>query len=169
MEKDYYIVDVRVGCIAVYLKSREGDTNGCHKDDDRNVFYKEGLFKNGEWFISEQDIKEAEKICDKLNNNIDNAVFYKIKAFNVFRNYRRNRVIFNKIKKKYDDKGKMLDFCSIDAEIYFSLSLQERVFFGDIRRMILSKKIDSYFHYMQEIRSHFKYCVLKHKEYLLSI
>ncbi|HAO4783514.1 hypothetical protein K9P34_08905 [Salmonella enterica subsp. enterica serovar Enteritidis] len=34
-----WVVDVRGGCVAVYEDGRQGDTNGCHFDDDRNIAY----------------------------------------------------------------------------------------------------------------------------------
>ncbi len=70
MKNDKYIVDLRIGCVAVYLESREGDTNGCHSDDQRNVFYRKGeKDNNGNWFVPDSYLKEAEDFCTKLNNN----------------------------------------------------------------------------------------------------
>lgn len=34
-----WVADIRGGCAAVYPESREGDTPGCHSDDDRNITF----------------------------------------------------------------------------------------------------------------------------------
>lgn len=34
-----WIVDIRGGCVAVYQHGRQEDTNGRHRDDDRNIAY----------------------------------------------------------------------------------------------------------------------------------
>ncbi|WP_065649205.1 hypothetical protein [Pantoea eucrina] len=34
-----WINDVRGGCVAVYQDGRQEDTQGCHRDDERNIAY----------------------------------------------------------------------------------------------------------------------------------
>lgn len=34
-----WISDVRGGCVAVYQDGRQEDTQGCHRDDERNIAY----------------------------------------------------------------------------------------------------------------------------------
>jgi hypothetical protein len=51
-----WVADFRGGCLAVYPKSRKGDTPGLHSEDDRNIHYSDrGASYNGErWLMSEQ-------------------------------------------------------------------------------------------------------------------
>jgi len=37
--KGPWISDVRGGCVAVYQDGRQEDTQGCHRDDERNIAY----------------------------------------------------------------------------------------------------------------------------------
>lgn len=67
-----YFVDIRSGCGAVRDRQHP-DYNesypGLHSDTPDVVLYKHGL-KNtefGGWEMSEEDIKELEELCDKLN------------------------------------------------------------------------------------------------------
>ncbi|MFP2385843.1 hypothetical protein [Enterobacter ludwigii] len=34
-----WILDKRVACVAIYPDGRQGDTEGCHSDDERNIAY----------------------------------------------------------------------------------------------------------------------------------
>lgn len=34
-----WIIDIRGGCVAVYQDGRQEDTQGCHRDDERNIAY----------------------------------------------------------------------------------------------------------------------------------
>lgn len=56
-----WVADVRSGCVAVYPKGREGDTPGCHADDDRNIHYssKGSKFNGMYWKMDEQAVNDA--------------------------------------------------------------------------------------------------------------
>ena len=63
--KGVWIADIRGGCCAVYEKSRESDTQGCHFDDDRNIYYSShGASYNGHhWIMSPESIANAHLIA----------------------------------------------------------------------------------------------------------
>jgi hypothetical protein len=71
---DEYIVDERVGCVAVYLKSREDEANGCHADDKRNIFYAAGVRdSNGAWSVPRELIDQAHAVCKEANERLHKA------------------------------------------------------------------------------------------------
>jgi hypothetical protein len=69
--KDRYFLDLRIGCAAVRDRQHP-DYNesypGLHVDTPDVVLYKHGL-KIAEvgWEMREEDIKELQDLCDKLN------------------------------------------------------------------------------------------------------
>lgn len=73
-DKEKLICDKRNGCIAVYKESRQHDTRGCHKDDDRNIIYssKNAAFNPSTgWTMDEetqQIIKDMVDAYNKINN-----------------------------------------------------------------------------------------------------
>jgi len=74
-----YFIDERIGCVAV--RDKEGtdpEYPGLHPDTHGVVFYRSGTYETGTcpschqesrkgWSVSEDDIKEAKALCDKLN------------------------------------------------------------------------------------------------------
>ena len=64
--KGEWIADLRSGCCAVYPKKNEGDTNGCHQYDKRNIFYSNKGCKydekNGYWTMSQEEQANAQLI-----------------------------------------------------------------------------------------------------------
>ena len=78
---DRYIVDSRVGCVAVYLESRADDTSGCHADDKRNIYYRIGIrSEDGEWYLPADLLMEAEKVCKEANEKLAAKPINEIKA-----------------------------------------------------------------------------------------
>jgi hypothetical protein len=71
--KDRYIADIRSGCCAVYLKSRKGDTNGCHQYDDRNIWFSSDGAKyvegpdGGHWTLPRRTIRACRKAARQAN------------------------------------------------------------------------------------------------------
>ena len=68
--KGGWIADIRVGCCAVYPKDRAGDTNGCHKDDERNIYFSGKATKNeklGSWDLDEESKANAYLISAASN------------------------------------------------------------------------------------------------------
>jgi hypothetical protein len=63
-----FIVDRRVGCVAVYHSNDSEDTNGCHIDDHRNVFYSVGVREGNSWTINKHQVISAEMVCSLLND-----------------------------------------------------------------------------------------------------
>ena len=51
-----WMADIRSGCLAVYQESKQDQTPGCHRDDERNIYYSnKGAFFNGlHWTMDEQ-------------------------------------------------------------------------------------------------------------------
>ena len=51
-----WLADIRGGCLAVYQESKQDQTPGCHRDDERNIYYSnKGAFFNGlHWTMDEQ-------------------------------------------------------------------------------------------------------------------
>lgn len=69
--KDRYFLDLRIGCAAVRDRQHP-DYNesypGLHVDTPDVVLYKHGLKASGPgWIVSDEDIKELQDLCDKLN------------------------------------------------------------------------------------------------------
>ncbi|MBE0468261.1 MAG: hypothetical protein IBX55_01965 [Methyloprofundus sp.] len=80
---DEYIVDERVGCVAVYLKSRADETPGCHADDDRNIFYAVGVRdSNGAWAVPQELLDRAAIVCKEANERLKPMDAMKCEQFN---------------------------------------------------------------------------------------
>lgn len=80
---DEYIVDERIGCVAVYLKSRADETNGCHADDDRNIFYAVGVLdSNGAWTVPQELVDQATVVCKESNERLKPQDAMKCEQFN---------------------------------------------------------------------------------------
>lgn len=63
--KDRYFVDVRVGCAAIRDRQHPGYDEsypGLHWNTPDVIAYKHGMS-----VVSEEDVKELEDLCDKLN------------------------------------------------------------------------------------------------------
>lgn len=69
--KDRYFVDVRVGCAAIRDREHpdyDESYPGLHWDTPDVIVYKWGLNIPGSgWSVTEEDVKELEDLCDKLN------------------------------------------------------------------------------------------------------
>ena len=39
MKREKLVCDKRSGCVAIYKESQQEETNGCHRDDERNIAY----------------------------------------------------------------------------------------------------------------------------------
>jgi len=63
--KGPWIADIRGGCCAVYAESREGDTAGCHSDDERNIFFSRNCaeYNGNYWVMSDESIANANLIA----------------------------------------------------------------------------------------------------------
>lgn len=60
--KGPWVVDIRGGCVAVYQDGRQDETNGCHRDDDRNIAYS---MKGAAYSTEERHWKMDEAaVCD---------------------------------------------------------------------------------------------------------
>lgn len=69
--KDRYFLDIRIGCAAVRDRQHpdyDESYPGLHGDTPDVVLYKHGseVAKVG-WEMREEDIKELQDLCDKLN------------------------------------------------------------------------------------------------------
>ena len=74
-----YFVDIRGGCVAVRDRiNTDSDYNGLHNDTDGVVKFWDGTLTKikcphcnqtmrTEWTVSDEDIKQAEDLCHKLN------------------------------------------------------------------------------------------------------
>ena len=77
--KGKWIADIRTGCCAVYPESRENYTNGCHNDDDRNIFYssKGSNYNGNHWDIPDEEkanailISKAPEMLEMLKNILE--------------------------------------------------------------------------------------------------
>jgi len=64
--REKLVCDLRGGCVAIYLESRKDDTNGCHKDDARNIaFSDKGAKFNGSYW--EMDEATQNLFTDMVN------------------------------------------------------------------------------------------------------
>ncbi len=67
MTEQPYIVDARVGCVAVY----RGPMRECLSDgrEDDFVFYRQGKRDGfcGAWQLPSEAVREAHTVCDRLN------------------------------------------------------------------------------------------------------
>lgn len=63
--KGPWLADTRGGCCAVYEASRADDTNGCHSDDDRNIYYsnRDAKYNGLHWEMSEEATANAHLIA----------------------------------------------------------------------------------------------------------
>lgn len=68
--REKLICDCRGGCVAIYPASRKDDTNGCHKDDTRNIAYsdKGAMFNGSFWTMDESTQKIFAEIVEAYNN-----------------------------------------------------------------------------------------------------
>lgn len=68
---DRYFLDIRVGCAAVRDRkhpSYDETYPGLHQDTPDVVLYKHGRnIKDVGWVVVDEDIKELQLLCDKLN------------------------------------------------------------------------------------------------------
>ena len=60
-----WVADLRGGCCAVYPESNIDDTNGCHFDDERNIYYssKGAKFNGNYWDMCEEARANAHLIA----------------------------------------------------------------------------------------------------------
>lgn len=71
--EDRYFLDIRVGCGAVRDRQNQNydpTYPGLHSDTPDVVLYKHGIqisSHSGGWEMREEDIKELQDLCDKLN------------------------------------------------------------------------------------------------------
>lgn len=68
--KDRYLLDIRNGCGAVidtHHPDYDSSYPGLHSDTSGVVLYKHGFRGKGGWEIGEEDIRELQDLCDKLN------------------------------------------------------------------------------------------------------
>lgn len=66
-----WMADLRNGCCAIYPKVLEGETNGCHSYDERNIFYSAKGAKPDEkqgWIMDEETQANAERIVHCVNH-----------------------------------------------------------------------------------------------------
>lgn len=70
---DEYIVDERVGCVAVYLKSRADETPGCHADDRRNIFFAMGERNADGWTVPQEKLDQAAAVCKEANERLKSS------------------------------------------------------------------------------------------------
>ncbi len=86
--KGKWIADIRTGCCAVYPENRIQDTNGCHFDDERNIFYsnKNAKYNGNNWEMCEESkanallISKAPEMLEMLKvcmQTTDNSTIYK--------------------------------------------------------------------------------------------
>ena len=68
--KDRYLLDIRTGCGAVidtHHPAYDSSYPGLHSYTSGVVLYKHGFLSKGSWKMREEDIKELQDLCDKLN------------------------------------------------------------------------------------------------------
>jgi len=67
---DQFIVEERIGCVAIMDTTKVTDSPGLHCDTLGVVRYWQGSWENGHWHVPERFLKEAHKVCCSLNEAI---------------------------------------------------------------------------------------------------
>jgi hypothetical protein len=67
--REKLVCDCRGGCVAIYPESRKYDTNGCHKDDERNIAFsdKGATFNGSFWSMDEATQKIFTEMVEAYN------------------------------------------------------------------------------------------------------
>ena len=67
-----YFVDVRVGCVAIrdrFHPDYDEDYQGLNPDLKDVVKFHDGEKDGGDWYVSNDAIKNIKELCEKMNND----------------------------------------------------------------------------------------------------